>query len=169
MLNPDDDGAQARAVGIEHSKGALLAFIDSDDVWLPKLERQCTFMDEGGIGFSFTGYKFLLSNGDISSAQMHGWKTNTFKQYLRRRGIANSTVMLKRECVTSQVLNTVGKSHGEDTLWWLMIMRSGYIAYCFRALTYYRKVEGSLRLKLFKPNNSVAFVSQRARAGFLVP
>ena len=44
--NPEDNGpAQARAVGIRESRGVYLAFLDSDDLWLPeKLATQLAFM-----------------------------------------------------------------------------------------------------------------------------
>jgi len=156
--NPEDNGpAQARAVGIRESRGTYLAFLDSDDLWLKdKLFAQVTFMQAHGLDFSFTSYRFLYSNGKQSVAQMYGWRKNSFKQYLGRRGIANSTVMLTRDCFSEEVLNTVGKSHGEDTLWWLLIMRSGVSAHCLRTpLTLYRRVPGSLSTKVMKNQKTV--------------
>ena len=38
--------AAARNLGIEKSQGRFLAFLDSDDIWLPeKLEKQLAFMN----------------------------------------------------------------------------------------------------------------------------
>ena len=38
--------AAARNLGIEKSRGRFLAFLDSDDIWLPeKLEKQLAFMN----------------------------------------------------------------------------------------------------------------------------
>ena len=144
VANPADDGpAQARSVGIRASRGHYIAFLDSDDLWLPeKLATQLAFMTSAKLDFTFTGYRFLYPNGNQSFAQMYGWQTNSYRQYLGRRGIANSTVILSRECVSEELLNTVGKSHGEDTLWWLLIMRSGASAHCLRTpLTLYRRVQ----------------------------
>jgi teichuronic acid biosynthesis glycosyltransferase TuaG len=156
--NPEDDGpAQARAVGIRASRGVYLAFLDSDDLWLKdKLSEQVTFLQASELNFSFTGYRFLYPDGNQSFAQMYGWRKNSFRQYLGRRGIANSTVMLTRDCFSEDVLNTVGKSHGEDTLWWLLIMRSGVSAHCLRIpLTLYRRVPGSLSTKVMKNQTTV--------------
>ena len=156
--NPEDNGpAQARAVGIRESRGVYLAFLDSDDLWLEdKLSAQVTFMQIQRLDFSFTSYRFLYPNGNQSVAQMYGWRTNSFKQYLGRRGIANSTVMLTRDCFSEQVLSTVGKSHGEDTLWWLLIMRSGVNAHCLKTpLALYRRVPGSLSTKVMKNQTTV--------------
>ena len=156
--NPDDNGpAQARAVGIRESRGTYIAFLDSDDLWLKdKLSTQVAFMMAQRLDFSFTSYRFLYINGNQSVAQMYGWRTNSYRQYLGRRGIANSTVMLTRDCFSEEVLNTVGKSHGEDTLWWLLVMRSGVNAHCLKTpLTLYRRVPGSLSTKVMKNQTTV--------------
>jgi teichuronic acid biosynthesis glycosyltransferase TuaG len=42
------------------------------------------------------------------------------------------------------MLNSVTNTLAEDTLWWLLIMKSGYKAFCLqKPLTHYRKVSGS--------------------------
>jgi glycosyltransferase involved in cell wall biosynthesis len=47
VLTRENGGASAaRNTGIEQAKGTWVAFVDSDDVWLPeKLERQLTYLD----------------------------------------------------------------------------------------------------------------------------
>jgi len=153
IANSDDNGpAQARSEGLKIASGEYFAFIDSDDLWKKnKLAIQIKFMLDKNCKFSYTKYKKLLLDGSLSKASMGGHDSNSFNQYLRRRGIANSTVMVKRECIDDEVLNTVGKSHGEDTLWWLLILRKGYTAYAIQAdLVVYRDVEDSLSSKVLK-------------------
>ena len=57
--NSDDDGpAQARAFGLTIAAGTYVAFIDSDDLWLPnKLQQQLSFMLLNGYLFTFTRYR----------------------------------------------------------------------------------------------------------------
>ncbi len=144
--NPDDSGpAQARAFGIKFCSGDLIAFLDSDDLWLPsKLEEQISFMIENNAKFTFTSYRLISESGVVSKAELSGWKINSYRQYLRRRGIANSTVIVAKECLSDSILNNVTNIMAEDTLWWLLIMKSGYKAFCLqKPLTHYRKVTGS--------------------------
>ena len=52
----------SRNIGIKHAKGKIVAFVDSDDFWLPeKLERQTKFMQENNYDFTFCNYDKVVS------------------------------------------------------------------------------------------------------------
>ena len=54
--------AAARTEAMIRATGKYLAFLDSDDIWMPeKLEKQLTFMKETGAQFSCTGYAMMDS------------------------------------------------------------------------------------------------------------
>lgn len=145
----DDDGpGHARAIGVKRSNGHFIAFLDSDDLWLPtKLTKQISFMLEHNLDFTYTRYRILYQDRSESIIVPMSFSYNYF-EYLHRRGISNSTVVLSRVVLSENILNNCRRSAGEDTLWWLLILREGIIAKLLNTdLSRYRDTPGSLSKK----------------------
>jgi len=125
--NIDDQGpAHARYIGIKKSKGEYIAFLDADDFWLnSKLEKQTDFMKLKEISFCYTSYRSINESGKILSCLIPMYKKYDFTQALGRRGIGTLTVIVKRSLLTDDVIGHYGKSHGEEYLWWLLILKQG--------------------------------------------
>ncbi len=141
----DNGPAHARALGIRAAKGKYIAFIDSDDLWFPeKLLRQIDYMETNGLLFTFTFYKLLPKNGQATSTHLHARKIYSFPGYLGCRGIGNLTVIVRANLFSCEILN-IYQYRAEDTIWWLLIMKSGVTAHLFpEVLAYYRITPGSL-------------------------
>lgn len=58
-------GAVARNTGIKNSSGEFIAFLDSDDLWLPeKLEKQINLLETKGNSFGLCYTWFILQDPD---------------------------------------------------------------------------------------------------------
>lgn len=120
--------AASRNHGIKHSDGEYIAFLDSDDIWLPeKLEKQIKlFQISNEAAMVYTRFK-RIKEGTISSIifpKDGRYKSgNIFKSLYLRSFIACSSVIVKRS-----VLDQVGLFSTdpdliaiEDTDLWLRI------------------------------------------------
>ena len=59
-LQKNSGPAVARNTAIEAASGRYIAFLDSDDVWLPnKLETQINFMHDNDLAFTYSSYRLV--------------------------------------------------------------------------------------------------------------
>jgi glycosyltransferase involved in cell wall biosynthesis len=116
--------AAARNLGIERSSGRYVAFLDSDDTFLPdKLEKQLGFMDRSeDIVFSHTSYYRVDTTGArelVPSGTFHG---RVYPRMLFGCPIATPTVMVRGSLLKKEKFDE--KYHlGEDVILWAKIAR----------------------------------------------
>ena len=135
--------AQARNKGISMALGRYVAFLDSDDLWLPeKLAEQLAFMQQKRCGFSYTEYRQFV---DTVSQIGHLIRIHDYVDYrglLKGNEIGCLTVMIDRSIFPEIVMPS---SRHEDYITWLNLLRTGKKAYgIHKDLARYRKSSKSL-------------------------
>lgn len=83
-VNPKNSGAAiTRNNAIMRSKGVYLAYLDSDDIWVPeKLEKQLSFMEEQQCDACFSKYEHMDTSGVSLGVQAQVKKKVTYKDLL---------------------------------------------------------------------------------------
>lgn len=146
QMNEKNSGAAVtRNNAILRSQGEFLAFLDSDDVWLPrKLELQLDFMAQKGCDFSFTSYEHMDECGKSLGVQarvvrylsyrrmmMHCWPgclTVVYKQDLNHKIYARDVKKNNDHALFLQVLRCCKVGMGLDECLALYRIRRGSIS-----------------------------------------
>ncbi len=119
--------AMTRNNAINRAHGRFIAFLDSDDIWLPeKLEKQVGAMQEKGSVFTYTGYHRISEDGMVAGRQISVPAQLNYAQLLRNTAIVTSSVVID--------VDAVGKIHMKNTYYddyacWLEVMKRGYLAH----------------------------------------
>jgi teichuronic acid biosynthesis glycosyltransferase TuaG len=119
--------ALARQAAIEKAQGRFIAFLDSDDLWLPaKLERQIAFARERRAALSFTAFRRINEDGSTTGRLVSVPDSLDYERLLKNTSIATLTAIVDRD-VTGNI--AMKNEPYDDFCLWLSILKPGHIAY----------------------------------------
>lgn len=155
FLQENCGAAAARNVALEHARGRFVAFLDSDDLWVPdKLARQVSFMQQNGHAFTVTAYDTIDERGSSVNRRIAAPSHLNYREYLRNTIIGCLTVMIDREQTGDFRMPAIKSSH--DMALWLEIMRRGFDVYGLNeVLAHYRLVATSNTARKWKAAKDV--------------
>lgn len=143
IKNEKNSGAAvSRNRALKMATGKWIAFLDSDDLWVPeKLEKQIAFMEENGYHFTYTDYRICL-NGIWQPYIMTGPKSvGRWKMY-NYCYFSTITVIYDREKVGLIKIADLKKNN--DYAMWFQAVKK---VRCYRfpgCYSYYIKHDGSV-------------------------
>lgn len=139
LKNDKNSGAaMSRNYALREAKGRWIAFLDSDDLWLPeKLEKQLRFMVENNYEFSYTKYQEIDNNSLKTGVEING------PMHVTKLGMCAFcwpgclTVMYNRDAVGLVQIADIKKNN--DYAMWLEVCRKADCYLLDEVLANYRR------------------------------
>jgi teichuronic acid biosynthesis glycosyltransferase TuaG len=135
--------APARNLALAEARGEYIAFLDSDDVWLPeKLFKQMNTMIRGEYDFCFTGFRRMTEDGTKLGRALIPPRKVDYDSLLSHNMIGTLTVVVKKSVLGDMRMQAQGH---EDFILWLDLLKRGVKSYGIQEdLARYRIVGNSV-------------------------
>ena len=145
IINPKSLGAgMSRNKAIEQASGNYIGFLDADDIWVEnKVEVQIKYMQDNDLKISHTSYKIIDKDKKILGNR-RARDFYTTRDLLKSCDIGLSTVMLKKEILSTECSFPSLKTKEDFVLWLKILQKQIKIISIDESLVYWRKLDTSL-------------------------
>lgn len=144
-LEKNSGAACARNQAIEMARGVYLAFLDSDDIWLPnKLEHQIKFMEDNNYYFTCTNYGKIDEFDNQKDINISCLEKYDYDIFLKNCP-GNSTIIYNAKILGKFYAANIKRRN--DFVMWLQVIKEANFAYGLNEiLGYHRERDDSISI-----------------------